>query len=197
MPLSFAQAPQNIAELTRSRIQDLATQHHLTVAPLVAANPSAIQMDSAHPVYNLGLREIVAGIPLGGVNVNSWRFLVRESSNQAAAAETLTAGRAGQPEFASVNAGPFVQGTEAAVRALQSDPAFAQGDWEVRLLRVPALHTFAVWAHSKAGSDDRFKPVEPVQPFLDANRTYSWTELLAAMKPAAEQKLSTDDGLRG
>lgn len=198
MPLSFTPPPQNITELTQARVQDLASQRQLTVAPLANISPTSIRLDSGHPVYNLGLQDVVGNKKPSEVSVNAWRFIVRAApAAEPAAAETLTVGPSGQAEFSSVNAGPFVGGTEAAFAALTRDPALAQGDWEARLLRIPALYLFAIWVHSKQNGEDRFRPVQPAPSFVDPNRTYTWAEFQAAIKPAAQQKLETDDGHKG
>ncbi|MES1257861.1 MAG: hypothetical protein ABUS51_05510 [Acidobacteriota bacterium] len=197
MPIALGQPPAAVAELTRARIREIARQGNFRVAALAQAAPDSIDVASGHPVYNLGLDEVVAGKPLTDVPLNAWRFLVKSNREEHAAAETLQAGAAGGPEFSSVNSGPFVTGTADAFTALFRDPAFTAGDWEGRLLRIPALYIFAVWAHDKRGGDDRLRPVKPAPPYLDDSKTYTWKDFRDAILPAARQRLSMDDGLKG
>ncbi len=197
MPVSLAQPPQAVAELTRNKIQEIAQRQDFRVESLAAAVPAQISLSSGHAVYNLGLRDLLDGKSLEQRAITSWRFIVQNSNAEPTAAETLSGGASGPAEFSSVNAGPFVQGTKDAFAAVSADPAFAVGDWEMRLLRVPALFIMAVWTHEKSGKDDRLVPIQPAPTYLSAGKTYSWTEFLSAVRSYAEARLKADDGARG
>ncbi len=197
MTVSLAQPPHAVEQVTRDRMQQIARQNDFRVEALVAAKPEQIRLDSGHPVYNVGLNDLVHGTPLARLPLTSWRFIVGSGTAAVSAAETLDGGAGGEARFASVNAGPFVDGTTQAFASVSKDPTFATGDWEMRVLRVPALYIFAVWTHDKAGNADRIRPIAPAPAYLDASRTYSWDEFVAAVRPQAEAKLAGDDGLRG
>jgi hypothetical protein len=197
MPVTLAQPPEAVTELTRSKIQEIAQRRDFRVESLVAAAPDQISLSSGHPVYNLGLRDLLDGKPLAQRAITSWRFIVQNNNAESTAAETLSGGASGPAAFSSVNAGPFVQGTQDAFAAVSADPTFAAGDWEMRLLRIPALFILAVWTHDQSGEGDRLVPIEPAPSYLGAGKTYSWSEFLTAVRPYAEARLKTDDSPKG
>lgn len=197
MPVAFAQPPEAVEELTRTKIQEIARDKGFRVASLATAQPGQVSLGSGHPVYNLGLRDIVGATPVAQLPITSWRFIVQHEGAEATAAETLGAGPSRQPEFSSVNQGPFVSGTTNAFAAIAKDPAFADGNWEMRLLRVPALYVYAIWTHDTRGGGDRLRPVDPAPACLNAARSYTWDEFLSALRPEAEKRLAADDGMKG
>ena len=197
MPVSLAQPPQAVEELTRAKLVEIAGRNDFRVAALTAAKPEGLTLTSGHAVYNLGLRDLVNGTPLDRLAVTSWRFIVDTHGAEATAAETLGGHDAKAAEFSSVNAGPFVAGTTEAFAAVAKDPAFAQGQWESRVLRIPALYILAVWTHPTGAGDDLFRPISPAPPYLDPMRNYRWDEFVAAVRPEAEKRLAADDGMRG
>jgi len=197
MPITLAAPPQAVAELTENQIKAIAGAGNFRVEALSATKPEEIALSSGHPVYTLGLDDIVGGKAPAALVVSSWRFIVQASSAQPTAAETIGDGVSRAPAFSSVNSGPFVAGTINGFAAVSKDPAFATGDWEMRLLRAPALFIVAVWAHEKNGGADRIYPVAPAPAYLTAGKAYGWSDFLAAIKPVAEQRVKADDGLKG
>jgi hypothetical protein len=197
MPVTFAPPPQQVAEVTQSKLQEMAQGKHFRVAPLLAAKPEQIELSSGHAVYNIGLDELLSNKPLSDLPLTGWRFIVRSGTPEAAAAETLSAPGHGTPTFASVNSGPFVGGTIAALQSLATDPAFAQGDWEGRMIRIPALYIMAIWAHDKQTGNDLIRVTAPAPPYLDTAKSYTWDQFKAAVEGPAKQKLSMDDEPKG
>jgi hypothetical protein len=197
MPVIFAEPPRQVTEITKHQLQDMAQQKHFTIAPLAAAEPGKIELVSGHPVYNIGLSDILSDKPITAAPFTAWRFIVNAGTPDSAAAETLQDPEQGIPTFASVNAGPFVTGTIAALKSLPTDPAFAKGDWEGRMIRIPALYIMAIWAHEKKTNADLIRVTAPVPPYLDANKTYTWAEFKAALQQPAKQKLASDKDTKG
>ena len=196
MPITLAEPPGAVAALTQSKLQEIAHGRGFRVPELAIVAPEQIRLASGHPVYNLGLSDIVAGRAPDQLKVSSWRFIV-QSGGETTAAETLAGDAATGAQFASVNSGPFVAGTVGALAATLNDPEFVQGDWEMRLLRIPALSVLATWAHEKSGKGDQIRPIAPAPPVLDATRTYNWADFMAALRGAAQQRLAEDDGRKG
>ena len=197
MPVTFAAPPQQVTQITQRHLQNMAQQKHFTIAPLAAAEPSKIELASGHPIYNIGLSDLLSDRPLTAAPLTAWRFIVNAGMPESAAAETVQDPEHGIPTFASVNAGPFVTGTVAALKALSTDPAFAKGDWEGRMIRIPALYIMAIWAHEKKTNADLIRVTAPVPPYLDANKNYTWPEFKAALQEPAKQKLASDDDTKG
>ncbi len=192
MPVSFAEPPAGVEQLTHDRLRTIAANGDFRVASLAAATPDRIRLASAHPVFNVGLTDLVRGRPLADLPLTSWRFLVDGGTSTTTAAETIAATATDDAQLASVNDGPFVAGTAEAFTAIAKDPLFARGDWELRLVRVPALYVLAVWAHDRLTGDDRLRPIAPVPGFLDASKTCGWEAFAAALAPHAAAKLQAD-----
>ncbi|HWW23256.1 MAG TPA: hypothetical protein VNY78_05095 [Edaphobacter sp.] len=196
MPITFAAPPRQVAELTQRQLQEMAQHKHFTIAPLAAAEPGKIQIDSGHPVYNIGLHDLLSNKPITAAPFTAWRFIVNAGTPDSAAAETLQDPEQGIPTFASVNAGPFVTGTIEALSTLATDPAFTKGDWEGRMIRIPALYVMAIWAHEKKTGVDLIRPIPPIPPYLAA-KTYTWPDFKAALREPAQQKLTNDADTKG
>ena len=193
MPVTYVQPPPQVAETTINALREMAHQKHFRIAPLADAQPSQIKIASGHPVYNIGLTDILSNKPLSAMPLTAWRFIVDSGASDAAAAETFSDTHKGTASFASVNSGPFVAGTIAALAGLSTDPAFAKGDWEIRMIRVPALYIMAVWAHEKNSGNDIIRVTAPVPDYLDQKKSYTWNEFRAALEEPAKQKLAFDD----
>jgi hypothetical protein len=197
MPVTFAQPPQQVAEVTQNKLQEMALGQHFRIAPLATAQASQIQISSGHAVYNIGLDDLLSNKPLSALPLTAWRFIVRSGATEAAAAETFTDPQKGTADFASVNSGPFVSGTITALQTIATDPAFAQGDWEGRMIRVPALYVMAIWAHDKKTGNDIIRVTAPAPPYLDTAKNYTWDEFKAAVAGPARERLATDDSPKG
>ncbi len=197
MPVTFAAPPQQVTQITQRQLQDMAQHKHFTIAPLATAEPSKIELASGHAVYNIGLSDLLSDKPITAAPFTAWRFIVNAGASESAAAETLQDPEQGIPTFASVNSGPFVAGTIAALKALATDPAFTKGNWEGRMIRIPALYIMAIWAHEKKTGADLIRPTAPVPPYLDATKTYTWPEFKAALQEPAKQKLANDSDTKG
>jgi hypothetical protein len=196
MPITFAAPPRQVAELTQRQLQEMAQHKHFTIAPLATAEPGKIQLDAGHPVYNIGLQDLLSNKPITAAPFTAWRFIVNAGTPDSAAAETLQDPEQGIPTFASVNAGPFVTGTIEALSTLATDPAFTKGDWEGRMIRIPALYVMAIWAHEKKTGTDLIRPIRPIPPYLAA-KTYTWPEFKATLREPAQQKLTNDADTKG
>jgi hypothetical protein len=182
-----------VAEVTQTKLQEMALGQHFRIAPLATAKPDQIEISSGHAVYNIGLDDLLSNKPLSALPLTAWRFIVRSGTPDAAAAETLTDPQGSTPTFASVNSGPFVSGTIAALQSLATDPAFAKGDWDGRMIRIPALYIMAIWAHDKKTGADIIRVTAPAPDYLDTKKSYKWDEFKAAVQGPAREKLAADD----
>jgi len=91
--------------------------------------------------------------------------------------------------FAELNYGPYAQSTLAQIESLQSSPEFRGDEYEVRLLRVPALSIYAIWLRSASGAEV-FVPLAPTTSALIPGQSYSERAFLDAIRPEAEDVLS-------
>lgn len=71
-----------------------------------------------------------------------------------------------------------VTATHRAIAAAEALPEAQHGDYELRMLRIPALNVSAVWLKDQEGGEDRLVPVEPTDPGFVAHRAYTVDEFL-------------------
>jgi len=188
MAINIPEAPAETLNALRQTIP-----MHLASAPAqsrmraVADSAAPIALTQAHPVYVATLADLVEGHILSRARLVSWRaFLVDAGNEPFAAAETQ------KSEPAGINEGRFVGGTAEAMIAAENLDEVRGADYELRLLRLPAVYTVAVWLARP--EQDILIPAAPVQPPLQPNIPYNEAEFIAALKPLAELRASiTDD----
>lgn len=135
---------------------------------------------------SLAMPHRVAYLPFGGVRrdrelrkaaqMGSWRFLVHErqvavaGKNRAADEETflpiaaVTATIIGADyKFGELSAGPFVEGTEEAIRRAEKLEQVRRGRFEACLLVVPSFYVVALWLQDRGGygKTDILLPIPP------------------------------------
>ncbi len=153
----------------------------------------ARQPMNSHPVYVLGADSLAQGKGLTEATLVSWRHLVGGMAGGYVAAEVSVDAKRNVHEFASFNEGPHVEGTLVQLAAAQKDPRVTSGEYELRLLRIPALYVVALWLKDRDGDDDLFVPIGPVAPPLLAGNTYTTTEIEQLLKGPAADRLKFDD----
>jgi hypothetical protein len=152
-----------------------------------------MSLASAHPVYNVGLDALTAGRPLIEAQQTGWRYLVHSDGATVASSE-VSVDSAGRPTaFARVNEGPFVGATVQALGQIGQRPEVAQGNYEIRLLKVPALYVVALWLKDLNGDRDLVIPLAPAPPYLVPGRAYVHTDFLKLLIEPARQRLGFDD----
>lgn len=133
-----------------------------------------------HQAYNLGLDAINSGQGLAAAQPVGWRFLLGQpSQDPTVAAEVSHA--SGQHEFAGLNRGPFVAQTLSAMKKAELDSEVRDGDFEPRLLRVPALYVVALWLKERTTGKDILIPLDPAPPSLTPGRHYTANEFMAEL----------------
>jgi hypothetical protein len=163
--------PRSVAEA-----RALSDEERTTVLPL--ARP--------HPVYTAALDDIAAGRVLSDARLVGWRYFVSTEGGASQAAEVYC-DAANAHTFAGINEGSFVDGTLAALKTLERRDDVSGGDFEWRVLRVPALYVFAVWLRSAPGGGDLIVPLGPTHEALETERAYTAGEFVEALvEPAVE-----------
>lgn len=143
-----------------------------------------------HEVYAMGLDAVIAG-DLKAARRTGWRYLVVQGDRAVAAAVVDAPEGKSRMQFSHVNSGPFVEETVNAVSQAEGLEAVARGDYEVRLLNIPALYVMALWLHGER--DDLLLPMPPTNENLDAKKVYTPSDLLKRLKRAAQARLAFDD----
>jgi hypothetical protein len=146
------------------------------VADLAPAGLSA-----PHPVYTASAQHVIDGGVLAAAQLTGWRSIVSKDGQPVAALES----------DGSVHQGPFVAGTVDAARVAEERFGGDARDFELRLLRIPAAYTVALWLH--APDDDVLIPLAPAPPSLRPNQPVSEAEFTAALQPLAQARLTSPD----
>ena len=114
-----------------------------------------------HHVYDLGIADVAAGRGLEAARETGERYLVMSGDTAVAAAEVPNA--ADEAEPAQLNVGGFAQATAEAVRVVEGLDEVKNGSFELRVLRIAALHFMALWLRSDdARSSDRVVVLPPL-----------------------------------
>lgn len=147
-----------------------------------------VSVSGPHRVFVATLQDVMAGQVLANAREAAKRyFLVHTDDEPFAAAEV-----AGN-QFAHVNEGPFVQSTARSMIVAEQLDAVQERDYELRLLRIPALYTVAVWLSST--SDDILIPSDPVPAPLRPDTPYTEEDFTEALKPLAEVRSQAQDSM--
>jgi hypothetical protein len=129
---------------------------------------------SPHQVFTATRDDVLGRRVLAAAQETSWRDVTGTSAAEAAS-------RNGEFVITSINEGPFVASTEDALaRARQLD-----GDYELRVLSIPALYVFALWLR---GESDVLIPMSPAPAELRANEPYDEASFTEALRPLAERR---------
>jgi hypothetical protein len=190
MTLRVVAATDRSVELVGSQLAELAGRTAYRDRALTHADPSALALAVPHDVYTVGLGDLSEGATLDAATVVGRRFLVMEGDRPIAAAELADQEKG---TGFQLNEGPFVEATAAAIEHAESDPDLAGDDYEVRLLRIPAIYFTGLWLKSEQRDADVVIPLDPAPSPLEAGRTYTAAETLSALAELARTRLAFDD----
>jgi len=181
-------SPEAIATV-RAHLTDLAPRPQFQHRLLARAEPTQVALAAPHDVYAIGLDRLAAGAGLEAAEVVGQRFLVLDDDRAVASAE-LTPGGGFQS-----NEGPFVGATAEAIRAAEDSPDLADGNYELRLLRIPGIYLVALWLRDEDGDGggDVILPLAPTPAPLEAGHRYAPAELQPLLRELAQARLAMPD----
>lgn len=202
MPLVYRNEPDEAAEAVRNGLEQMASKGAFSTPRLRSAfieKAQAPSTEQALPVYNLGLSDLVKDRNVRASTQTGWRYTLKQNNETIAHAETVV-DRNGKNLFAGTNEGPLVEGTAKAIKAAEKQSEIKKGNYEVRLLFVPALHVTALWLVDKESRADLAMPTEPAPAPLVPNKLMPLENLLEFLQEQAKSKLESyhgDDTLGG
>ena len=172
MPVRLPAAPPEAAGAFRDHL------------PSVLAAP--VGLSGAIAVYAAGAQDIINERVIGNARLTAWLTILSNEGEVVAAAEV-----GGDLQFSRMYEGSFVAGLAEAVRQAEVRFADDNRDYELRLLRIPAVYAVALWLH--AADADVLLPIAPAPRALRANALYGADELTAALRPIAEAAMRDPD----
>jgi hypothetical protein len=186
MPIQPTQPPSDAIEAVR---QSMARRRPRKpgLRPGTESVPAPASVSAPQRVFTVGLDGLAGPEAIEDTaQATGWRFLVEEGRELVAAAEVQDLTRAAVP--AQLTEGPFVSSTADGLRAAEALAPVQEGDYELRLLRAPALNLLALWLHT-SGSDDLFVPLEPAPRPFEARRSYPEPEFAELVTGLAREVL--------
>jgi hypothetical protein len=191
MPLHLSPEPEGASELVWRHLAAVRAGHGGGPVALRDADPAELGLLAPHRVYDPALDALASGAALSRLEPGSWRCLIADRGGALAAAEVDLDGAGRVEGVVHLNHGPFVAGTAEAVRAAEADPRVAAHGFELRLLRVAAIHLVALWLRAEtAPGDDLLVPVAPAPRWLTAGRVDAAAGFLALVAERSRLNLA-------
>lgn len=187
MPIHTKQAPDGCEAMIRDAIGSI----------LRPGAPAPTETAAPHPVYAAGLEELAEGRLLETARENGWRYLLIRGDQAVATATVDTGPGSAEMRFSHVTQGPFVEATLEGLRRAEALDEVASGDYELRLLDVPAMYLRALWLHGENGEGEMLIPLPPAPDGIEPYRAYSEPELVGALHAAAVERLNLPDDFGG
>ncbi len=189
MTLRVAEPTQESLDAVVAALSELAGRVEFRRRALARANPLDVTLAAPHDVYALGLDQVADGARIEQARQIGRRFLVMAGDRAISSAEIAEEDGTGF----QANEGPYVAATADAIARAEDDPDLAAGDYEVRLLRIPALYFVALWLKDDKGRDDVLIPLDPAPAPFEPGRSYRPDEVLAELAASARMRLEFDD----
>ncbi len=191
MPIRLVDPPPAGIDRIRSELQELFAEPELLQGPLGAAGLERLVLAAPHHVFTVGLQDLVER-GLEAATATSVRHLILDGGQPVASVELDLDG-----SFNHVNEGPFVAGTAAAMLAAEAMAEVQAGSFELRVLRISALHVMALWLKDVAGSNDVLVPLSPGPVRLEPGRPLDIGQFTAVVQELAREHLAGDPSATG
>jgi hypothetical protein len=193
MPIKSSQPPSQALDALNAGVNQFRQTpgaKTLEARPVILAR-NAVQESvegMPHQVFQLSLDDVSAGKGVNQASASGWRFLVGKGSDQAVAGEvhSLT----GNHEFGGLSHGANVAKMVELLQQAERLPEVQNGDFEPRLLRVPALYIVAIWLKDRKSGQDILIPLPPSGPPLVVGQHYSASDFEAVLKAAADARIA-------
>jgi hypothetical protein len=188
MTIRPVEVSQESVDAVREHLEAVAGRPEFPERALTESATRGVSLSAAHDVYSAGVDQLAAGRGLASATPVARAFLVMDGPNAVASVEQDTEGGG-----VSSTEGPFAEATARAIERAEEDPRLADGDYELRVLRVPGLYLIAVWLKDLNGDGDVVIPLDPAPAPLEAGRSYRLDELEPELASMSRERLSFDD----
>jgi hypothetical protein len=145
------------------------------------------QIKLPHAVYSLSFEKLLNGSGPETAELTSWRYFILFGDKMIATAQISF--DVGTQTHKFIQLCPESQCKN--IITFDNLSSLAQptaGDFEVRLLGVPALHTQALWLKGTDGSADVFRALPLVPDFLEASKVYEREQFVLRLHNAGRAK---------
>ena len=192
MPIVTRPAPRGGEAVLAANVTDILRERRVPHGMKTEMHPEDVSHSEPHPVYVAGLDDLADGKLLAAAKQTGWRYLLvhgdaavgeAELSAETRAPRGAKSGRSKEPQFLGLTHGPFAAATIDALHAAERLPQIEKADYELRLLKVPAVYLVALWLHS--GSEDILIPLGQPPAKLKKNRPYTEAGIIRALRATA------------
>ncbi len=145
-----------------------------------------------HPVYRVGLKDMITPNGLHKAELVGWRYLARSGSDRNYALEVQMDDDGKEHHFAELDKGPYIDG----IYRVLNDEGIAKTAgatvFKPAVLRINALGIFAVWLRTNDPEKEIIIPLPPAPSYLMTWRQYSIKHFQDALRDRARVKLAND-----
>lgn len=194
MAIHYASPPENSRLMALGGLQHLAKfASDARAVHLMALQADNLELMAPHAVHLVRLEDLAARRPLRDSAVTGWRYLAHRGSHVLASSEVSTSADGRAIGLAQVNMGPYVESTAQALVDLSEHNEIRTDDYELRILKIPALCTVVLWLSPPSAVGSLFVPLAPAPDCLESDRIYREDEVLDALEGPARLRLQFDD----
>lgn len=152
---------------------------------LRSLDPESTRFGQHHAVYDLSAKTLAEGGGFDEARRTGSRYLLADANGLSGAMEIASdpQGVIAGP-FKSLNRGPLVQGTEAAIKLAEAQSG--AGPSEFSVLRIAALRLWLLWVKpDDASRPAQFYVIHPAPVALPCDRPFAEDALLSVLRPLA------------
>jgi hypothetical protein len=150
--------------------------------------PLTPEIQQAIPMYTIGLKDLSTAADLSSADQKSWRYLIKQGETVVATADAIH-GPENKAMFSDINEGHLVNGLALAIQAANNNDQMKTGQFEARLLTIPALYFAALWLTDPTNKTDLIIPIDPGPTRFPANKVVTLKELLPVLQQQAKTAL--------
>jgi hypothetical protein len=183
MPINLVSPPSHVPIAAAGTLQRVVGG--LRNPALASARPESLHLSLQHAVYNLTAADVTSGRGLAAASQTAWRYLV---DNEGASVATVEQPEGGPSDGYLVIEGPRAAGFEAAVSQAEALEQAAKTQFDLRVLRVPALNVELLWLSAHDPAADLLIPVDPAPSPFEPARAYSAGDAMATLREVASHR---------
>lgn len=192
MAITVPTPPNKGLEIVRGTLRHLLATSSNTHRSLAQADFNNLTVAAPHPVYVVGLENIIEREIVSAAMLTSWRYILFDGDQTLLATEISLDQDGEAIDLLSANQGPFVEGTIKGVGFAESQEIIQEGSYELRLLDIPALYFLGLWLSNE---NSLFIPLSPAPGEVKAYFIYTENELVSSLLPIAKQRLMSNENV--
>ncbi len=197
MALHVGSPPTELTDGVREVLRRKAEKKLFRTRALEKTSPDELSLGAPHGIYTLGAADLAARRGLDAAEFAGWRYLVQREAGAIAAVEIPADVDGNIERFMQLNEGQFVGATFEGVAAAEKLDEVRRSGYELRLLKIPALYTVALWLHPEEGGEALLIPIGQCHAALVSGQVYSPDEFVGVLAEPAEEVIRLDTSPKG